>query len=279
NPIVFHTGSLLLHVACVLLVFVILRKLFKHDKAACAGTLLFGLHPVQVESVVWISETRGLLCAMFSLLAVWQYLNHTARDRPSENKFADGTSSRPAIIPYCVATACFAAALLCKPAAVAVPLIVVALDWGLLRRPWRRVVLAVTPWLVLAAGWVVLTKQLQPDKLLAEVEGRPLVARAVDAALASKAEPVIVVTGYQARAVVRALADRPLIRVHNPDFADGMGTSLACAIEALPETADGAIICLADMPRIAARHLEHIWPVNRIRNYRRVAISEALDTV
>ena len=47
--------------------------------AACMGALLFALHPVQVESVAWISESRGLLAAVFSLLAIWNYVRFVDR--------------------------------------------------------------------------------------------------------------------------------------------------------------------------------------------------------
>ncbi len=166
DPAVFHLGNLLLHVVCVWLVFVILRRLFRHDGAACAGALLFGLHPVQVESVAWISETRGVLCGVFSLLAVWQYLCYT------------GTSRRGT--HYVLATAAFLLALLAKPAAVAVPLIVVVLEMGLLRGSLRRILLGLGPWLAVAVGWTMETRLLQPDVWIARVPpawwARPLLA-------------------------------------------------------------------------------------------------------
>ena len=131
NPAVFHLGNLVLHIGCVLLVFAILRRLFRHDGAACAGAMLFGLHPVQVESVAWISETRGVLCALFSLLAIWQYLRyddafHCRRRLQSaiagdDNSPATGEGSRATgVASYMVATVAFTLALLSKPAAVAV---------------------------------------------------------------------------------------------------------------------------------------------------------------
>ncbi len=165
NPAVFHLGNLALHVACALLVFTILRDLFRHDGAACVGALLFGLHPVQVESVAWISETRGLLCALFSLLAIWQYLRHA--------------KTSAGIVHYILATAAFILALLSKPAAVAVPMIVGVLELGLLRRPLRRTLGYLCPWLVMSAGCVVWTKFQQPDIVFSDVAplcARPLLA-------------------------------------------------------------------------------------------------------
>ena len=169
DPAVFHLVNLALHVGCVLLVFAILRRLFGHDGAACCGALLFGLHPVQVESVAWISETRGVLCGVFSLVAVWLYLRYA--DVPG--------SRRSRIIHYALATAAFVLALLCKPAAVAVPLLIGVLDAGLLRRPWRQVLMCVGPWLVVALGWTAFTSQLQPGGSLPHdlpIWARPLVA-------------------------------------------------------------------------------------------------------
>ena len=83
NPRVFHGASLLLHLANVLLVFALLRRLLPSprtagsDWAAGAGRLLFAVHPVQVESVAWISEMRGLLSGLFSLLALHAYLRYS----------------------------------------------------------------------------------------------------------------------------------------------------------------------------------------------------------
>jgi len=73
------------------------------------------------------------------------------------------------------------------------------------------------------------------NKLLAEIDGKPMVAHAADAALASRAEPVIVVTGHQPEMVAAALEGRAVEFVHNPDFADGLSTSLRHAIAALPD--------------------------------------------
>ena len=75
---------------------------------------------------------------------------------------------------------------------------------------------------------------------------------AAEEALASRAGPVIVVAGHQREAVENALAGLPVLLVHNPLFAQGLGTSLKAGIAAVPADADGAIICLGDMPRVDA---------------------------
>ena len=92
--------------------------------AAGLGALLFAVHPLQVESVAWISEVRGLLCGLFALLTLWQYVEYADARR----------SSVVRAMLYAGATAALLLALLSKPAAVAVPLMAAVLGVGLLRR-------------------------------------------------------------------------------------------------------------------------------------------------
>jgi molybdenum cofactor cytidylyltransferase len=109
---------------------------------------------------------------------------------------------------------------------------------------------------VLAAGRS--TRMRGPNKLLAEIARRPLVRIAVEAALASRASPVIVVAGHQRGEIEKALAGLPVRLVDNPDFAQGLGTSLKAGIAAVPAEADGAIVCLGDMPRVDAGLLDRL---------------------
>ena len=103
---------------------------------------------------------------------------------------------------------------------------------------------------VLAAGRS--TRMGGPNKLLAEIARRPLVRIVAEEALASRADPVIVVAGHQRAEVEKALAGLRVRIVHNPDFAEGLGTSLRAGIAAVPADSDAAIVCLGDMPRVDA---------------------------
>jgi molybdenum cofactor cytidylyltransferase len=96
------------------------------------------------------------------------------------------------------------------------------------------------------------------NKLLAEIGGRPLVRIVVDEVLASRARPVIVVTGHQRERVEAALAGLPVRLVHNPHYADGLGTSLKAGIGALPPDCDAAIVCLGDMPQVDAALIDRL---------------------
>jgi molybdenum cofactor cytidylyltransferase len=101
---------------------------------------------------------------------------------------------------------------------------------------------------VLAAGRS--TRMGAVNKLIAEIGGKPLVRIAAEQAIASRASPVIVVTGHQREKVEAALDGLPVRLVHNPDYAEGLGTSLKAGIAAVPAEADGVIVCLGDMPQV-----------------------------
>lgn len=103
---------------------------------------------------------------------------------------------------------------------------------------------------ILAAGRS--TRMGGPNKLLEQIGGRPLVRIAVEEALASRARPVIVVTGHQRDKVEAALEGLNVRRVHNPNFAEGLSTSVKAGLAAVPADADGAIVCLGDMPQVDA---------------------------
>lgn len=96
------------------------------------------------------------------------------------------------------------------------------------------------------------------SKLLATLDGLPLVRHVAETAAASRAAPVVVVTGYRAADVRGALAGLPLGFVHNPRFAAGLSTSLQAGIAALPSRCQGALVLLADMPGLAGSTLDAI---------------------
>ena len=103
---------------------------------------------------------------------------------------------------------------------------------------------------VLAAGRG--TRMGGPNKLLQEIQGTAVVRRVVEAALASPARPVIVVTGHDATGVEAALADLPVRFVQNDAYAQGMSGSVRAGIAAVPPEAPGAVLLLADMPLVGA---------------------------
>jgi len=107
---------------------------------------------------------------------------------------------------------------------------------------------------VLAAGRG--TRMGGPNKLLAAVNGVAVVRRVVMAALASRARPVVVVTGHDAAGVEAALRGLPVQLVHNEAYGAGMSGSVRAGIAAVPAESPGAILLLADMPLVDAGTLD-----------------------
>lgn len=110
--------------------------------------------------------------------------------------------------------------------------------------------------IILAAGRS--TRMGGPNKLLAEIAGKPLVRIAAEEALASRARPVVVVTGHERERVEEALKGLDVRCVHNPNFAAGLSTSLKAGLAALPDDVDGAIVCLGDMPQVRAPLIDRL---------------------
>jgi molybdenum cofactor cytidylyltransferase len=110
--------------------------------------------------------------------------------------------------------------------------------------------------IILAAGRS--TRMGGPNKLLAELGGKPLVRTVTEQALASKAQSVIVVTGHQAEQVEKALQGLKVKFVRNPDFAEGLASSVKAGVAAVADNADGAVICLGDMPLISSNLIDRL---------------------
>ncbi len=97
-----------------------------------------------------------------------------------------------------------------------------------------------------------------PNKLLALFDGKPLVRRAAERALGSKASGTVVVTGHQRERVRHALAGLDLAVTDNPDFADGLASSLKAGIAKVSADAAGAMIVLGDMPGISSADMDSL---------------------
>jgi molybdenum cofactor cytidylyltransferase len=109
--------------------------------------------------------------------------------------------------------------------------------------------------IVLAAG---MSSRMGVNKLLQEWRGKALLRWTVEAALASDARPVIVVTGHDATSTEAVLRGLDVVIVRNPAYRDGLSTSLRCGLSALPDLADGALVMLGDMPEVRANLLNRM---------------------
>ena len=178
DPSIFHSANLMFHVLSVLLVFGILRLLVKSDWAAACGALLFGLHPVQVESVAWVSELKGVLCGFFTLAALWLYLLCATRKNSGQELQQPGTSSKELML-YGLATLAFILAFLSKPAAAALPLVALVLELGFLKRPRKEYLPFLLVWLGLMCLAIFIARSAQPPaapELIFPLWQRPFIA-------------------------------------------------------------------------------------------------------
>jgi molybdenum cofactor cytidylyltransferase len=90
----------------------------------------------------------------------------------------------------------------------------------------------------------------EATKLIAKLDGKPIVRSVAEAALASKARPVVVVAGHARNSVEAALAGLAVTIAFNPRFSSGLASSLKVGLSAMPPDATGALVLLGDMPRI-----------------------------
>ena len=98
----------------------------------------------------------------------------------------------------------------------------------------------------------------EETKLVVPLFGKPLVRHVAEAALASRARPILVVTGHATAQVEAALKNRDLSFISNPDYRTGLASSLKAGIAALPGTAAGALILLADMPCVSVSLIDRL---------------------
>ena len=110
--------------------------------------------------------------------------------------------------------------------------------------------------LILAAGQS--RRMGAANKLLAEIDGKAMLLRVVEATQASQISKIIAVTGHEADSVVSALKAYGVGTVHNPDFADGLSTSLQRGVSGLGADIDGVVVLLGDMPRITPSHINRL---------------------
>jgi Flp pilus assembly protein TadD len=151
----FHGGNMVLHALNGYLLWLILGALGATPMAALLGSLLFILHPMQVEAVAWISGAKDLLCGFFALSGTLVFLRFMARDRQRPCRW-------PVLLGfYLGATLLGITAILAKPAAVALPLVFFVLAMIYSRRPWWQHLAMVMPQLVVGLIVVKMTAGAQ----------------------------------------------------------------------------------------------------------------------
>jgi len=152
----FHAANLTVHIIATLLVFDILRVLCGRNRVVvCAlGAAIFGLHPLQVESVAWVTGMKDVLSGILALGAIRAYLNYSG----------PGTEDRSMAWRrgwYGLASLAYVLALCSKPSTVVVPAVVFAIDVLWNKCNWRRALFAVSLWVIAAIMLVLATSSVQ----------------------------------------------------------------------------------------------------------------------
>lgn len=185
SPLLFHALNVAVHLGSVWLVFGLLRRLLRYvpadtgqsvkgdwarEGAAGAGAFLFAVHPLQAESIAWVTGFHVLLGAFFAFATLHCYL-----------LYVESQDSHPARarIFATLATVLYVLALLSKPTIVALPIIALVLEVGVLRRSVRRFAPLLLVWSVLAIGDALMTRSSANDSMrdiTLPVWGRPFIA-------------------------------------------------------------------------------------------------------
>lgn len=119
NPGAHHLVNLLFHAANTLLVFAVFNAMTRKRWPSAFIALLFALHPLRVESVAWAAERKDVLCAFFYLLCLWCYQRYC---------------NAPGRYAYLLVCLCCGLALLAKPMAVSLPVVLLLMDCWPLKR-------------------------------------------------------------------------------------------------------------------------------------------------
>ncbi len=153
--IILHAGNTFLVVLLVIRLMDMLRERRAKDKPSPVLSeramlitggftgILFGLHPLHVESVAWVAERKDLLCALFFLLSITMYARHVGL--PDKDTAHNNSLSLFSEKNYLLAFMFFTFALLSKPMAVSFPAVLLILDWY----PFKRIQSLKTFWIAL----------------------------------------------------------------------------------------------------------------------------------
>ncbi|OGW75834.1 MAG: hypothetical protein A2Z72_04185 [Omnitrophica bacterium RBG_13_46_9] len=146
DPLGYHLINYLLHIAVTVLVFLFIYSLSGGPGVAFMAAVLFGVHPLHVESVAWVTELKDLLSAIFYILALSGYLAYLKRGKISD---------------YVLCFLFMFLSLLSKPMAVTVPIIFILLDYFLGRKINIKSLFEKIPFFALALAFGVLNIYFQ----------------------------------------------------------------------------------------------------------------------
>lgn len=148
NPFIYHFDNILLHLMNTLLVFVFINKLSSRLMVAFIASMLFGIHPLHVESVTWVSERKDVLYALFFLLALVSWMNYTLR---RNKKY------------YTLAIVFFILSCLSKGMAVTFSIIIILVDYLLAKKLSYKILIDKIPFLIISLVFGLIAIKVQAD--------------------------------------------------------------------------------------------------------------------
>ncbi|PCJ84389.1 MAG: hypothetical protein COA57_09320 [Flavobacteriales bacterium] len=153
NPKAFHFNNVLLHLLNTFLVFVFIYYLLgrRRIEVAAITAVLFGIHPMHVESVSWVSERKDVLFTFFFLLSLIWYLKY----------WGQGTGSKGLKKDYLLVFVFFLCSLFSKAPAVVLPVVLLLIDYFLGRKIDRKAVLEKVPFFALSIVFGIVAIEAQ----------------------------------------------------------------------------------------------------------------------
>jgi tetratricopeptide (TPR) repeat protein len=166
-PSVYHAGNLLLFILIAIQAYRLIYRLTGDSLGACVGSILCSLHPLQVESVCWISENKGLWSTLLGYTALIYY-----------HDFALQSERQKRLSLYILSTLAFVGSLLAKPWGVAIVPMALVIDLFFIRRRWTQAIASVLLWGLLALGviWIMREVQVSAQTVRSPLATRPYIA-------------------------------------------------------------------------------------------------------
>lgn len=164
NPVLYHLVNVIMHAINGLLVYYFLLRLLKSRTASFIGSLFFLIHPLQVESVAFVSELRSLLAFSFTMASVLLHMR-----RRSDN-LINKTPISPAIGSWCL----YFLAVVSKPSAMILPGLIFLIDMGYYKLHLKKAVITVLPYILLALPLSIITISVQTPPVIYPLWVRPI---------------------------------------------------------------------------------------------------------
>ena len=171
NPFIYHLDNLLLHVINSLLVFYFIALLSKNHISALFAGIFFGIHPLHVESVAWISERKDVLSTFFFLQAAIFYLLCKEKNKR---------------VYYCLSLAVFILSLLSKAMTVTLPVVLCLCDYLAKRTFDRKTILEKIPFFTVSGIFVIINLSIHKSadaidslRLLSPIDNLLIACRSV----------------------------------------------------------------------------------------------------